>query len=355
MKAEKTMVLLPEWFLKGKSYQGDRIMGDLIIQKGKVWYADCTYRGIRLRDSLKTEDRQVAIERLLELQLLVREGRYQIHKIFFEKLAEQYDPQVDRENKLMNLKNHVLPAFKGKRLSEIDAQAWAEEIAETNPQSTALHIIRPARELGLSINYKKLNFKKGKEFDGSQIVSVEIAEKVLDILKNAPRGGNKYYPICAIAMYSTLPSSDIIHLRKKDVEFNGENAGITYIRRKTRYKKKPALFVPMTEKLRWAFSLVPTPLDPDATWFPFYNTEAITGTVSRAFKKAGWIHGGAMHQFRHFGACYLINQGVPLTTIQELLGHSDFNTTLKYARTNRERLKEGVKSFDKLVTKTGGQ
>ena len=349
------MVLLPEWLLQGHSYREDRTVSDLIRQdeKTKIWYADCTYRGERLRDSLKTIDKNLAIEKFLELQLLVRQGIYQKYKILFDKLAEKYNPEVDKKNKLMNLKNHVLPAFKGKRLSEIEVQSWAEKIAENYAESTALAIMRPATDLGLKIDYSKLTLNPCKEFDGTQIVSVELAEQVLDILKNAPRG-SKYYPVCAIAMYSTLPSSDIIHLRKKDVEFKGDNAGIKYVRRKTRRLKKPALFVPMTEKLRWAFSLVPTPLDPEATFFPPYSSQAITKTVSRAFIKAGWVHGGAMHQFRHFGACYLINEGVPLTTIQELLGHSDFNTTLKYARTNRDNLKKGVKEFDKLLTNTGG-
>jgi integrase len=337
---------LPEWMLKGYSYQGGVNMADLIIQKGGVWYAKCTYKGVRLRGSLKTKDRGEAIERLVELQLMVREGVYQYHKIQFDSLAEKYDPQIDRKNKLANLDNHLKPAFQGKRLSEIDVQAWAKTIAGKYKESTALAIIRVARELGFPIDYKALPLIPNKKFDGTQILTEELALKILDTLGKGPRS-KKYQAICRVAMYSTLPLSDLLHLRKKDVVFSGPaDHGITYIRRKTRYKNKPALFVPMTNKLREAFKSLPTPLADDGYWFPRFKADAVSNTVGRAFKKCGWHHGSAMHNFRHFGACHLIRHGVPLPTITELMGHSNYDTTLIYARTDREKLIEGVKKFD---------
>ncbi len=320
---------------------------DLIIKKGDWWYADCTYKGVRIRDSLKTKDRQTAIEHLFELQLLVREGRYQFHKVKFEALAKDYSPQVDRENKLRILRVHLEPVFKGKRLSEVDVQSWAESVARDNPESTALSIMRVARELGFQVSHKSIKFQPGKKFDGTQILSEEMALDIVRILAESPRG-KKYASICRVAMYSTMPLSDLIHLRKQDVVFSGKDAGITYARRKTRYKGKSALFVPMTNKLREAFAGVPTPLADEGRWFPPFTAFAVSKTVSRAFIQAGWHHGRAMHNFRHFGACYLVRCGVPLTTIQELMGHSDFNTTLIYARTDRETLIEGMKKFDAI-------
>jgi integrase len=342
------MVNLPSWM--NSQYREGKAMADLIIKKGKIWYANCSCRkangkSIRLRDSLKTEDKETAIERLIELRVMVKDGRYQCHKTKFDELVSQYAPKVDAKNKLRNLRVHLTPIFKGKKLSEIDIQGWAENIAGRFPESTAIAIMRPAKELGFVIDYKSLKFIPNKRFDGSQILSEEMALKVLAEIAKRPRA-KKYHGICHVAMYSTMPLSDLIHLRKMDVVFTGPDAGITYRRRKTRHHDKPTLFVPMTNKLREAFRLLPTPLSDEGKWFLPFKADAVSNTVSRAFKKCGWHYGSAMHNFRHFGACYLIREGVPLSTIQELMGHSDFNTTLIYARVDRKTLIKGVKRFD---------
>lgn len=320
-------------------------MADLIKKKGKVWYANCSYMKNHLRQSLKTNDQQIAVDRLAEIFMLIREGRYQYYKTKFDDLVKHYNPKIDRKNKLRNLKNHLLPEFSGKRLSEIDIQAWAVKLCEKYVEATALAIIRVAPELGLEIDYKTLKLRRGKKFDGSQILTEEMANAVIQNLGAGPRR-NKYKGIAHVAMYSTMPLSDLLHLTKSQVVLSGPEAGITYTRRKTRYKDKPPLFVPMTNKLKEAFRGVPTPITEDGLWFPNMKREAVCHSVGRAFIACGWRHGRAMHNFRHFGACYLLKHGVALPTIQELMGHSNFNTTLIYARTDRETLKEGVKKFD---------
>jgi len=320
-------------------------LADLIILRGRYWYANCTYMKQLLRDSLKTPDKQIAIERLQELFLMVRENRYKFYKIKFDEMVRNFDPKVDRKNKMMNLRNHLIPEFQGKRLHEIDIQAWAEKIAEKYTINSALAIIKPAREMGFKIDYKAIKFIPGRKFNGTQILTEEMAFMALEKLKGNSRT-KKYHNIFHVALYSTMPLSDLQHLTKAQVVFTGPDAGITYTRRKTRNLGKPPLFVPMTNKLREAFSGVPIPINDDGLWFPPMIASTVSSVVGRALKGSGWLHGGAMHVLRHFGACFLIKQGVPLTTIRELMGHSDFKTTLIYARTDRETLKEGVKKFD---------
>jgi len=320
-------------------------LADLIILREGYWYANCSYKKQHLRDSLKTPDKRIAIQRLQYLFLLVDEGRYKFYKLKFDDMDLEYDPKVNRKNKLGIVKNHLRPEFQGKRLHEIDIQAWADKIVEERIGSTARSFLTVAVEMGFKINYEKFNFKKGKKFDGTQILSEEMAFKFLDRLKAAPRL-KQYYGICHVALYSTMPLSDLLHLTKYQVVFSGEDAGITYTRRKTRHLGKPALFIPMTNKLRQAFRGIPVPISDEGRWFPPMVTSTVSSAVGRNLKDSGWLHGSAMHVFRHFGACYLIKQGVDLTTIRELMGHSDFKTTLIYARTDRETLKQGVRRFD---------
>ena len=72
--------------------------------------------------------------------------------------------------------------------------------------------------------------------------------------------------------------------------------------------------------------------------------------VSRKFKNA-CIAAGAdqsihFHSLRHSFASTLVQKGVPLFTIKELLGHSSISTTEIYSHLNMDSLREAVKKLD---------
>lgn len=46
------------------------------------------------------------------------------------------------------------------------------------------------------------------------------------------------------------------------------------------------------------------------------------------------------HRLRHTLATLLINQGMPVTSLQKLLGHRHISNTMSYARVHDETLKE---------------
>jgi integrase len=71
-------------------------------------------------------------------------------------------------------------------------------------------------------------------------------------------------------------------------------------------------------------------------------------------KKTG-IPWGSFHYFRHFAACELINNGVPIEVVREFLGHSDIKSTLVYARLKGEKPQEAVNGFDTTLTQIEGQ
>lgn len=321
-------------------------MADLIIQRNKVWYAKCTFLGVRMRDSLKTTDKDQAVERLFELMLLVREGTYQYHATKFNDLAKKFEenpPLRDARNKLGVLRNHLMPAFKDKTLGEIDFEAWAEEVALNRPRTTAIYFIGVAKSMGLPIpEWKDIPLRQAKRWNETQILS---EEQVLDVILNhcTPK---KYVPVSLIACYSTLRRGTILSLRKKDVDLND---GINVVAGRS---VKTAVFIPMHKKLRDAFDLVKVvPMRPDDLWFPDINGDNIGTAVRRAFKKVG-ISWGTFHHLRHFGACHMLNNGVDIATVSKWLGHKDIATTMIYARVNRDTLKDSAKVFDTNLHKS---
>ena len=64
-----------------------------------------------------------------------------------------------------------------------------------------------------------------------------------------------------------------------------------------------------------------------------------------ACEKAG-ISGVTWHTLRHTFASRLVNRGVDIVTVKELLGHSSISVTMRYAHTNIESKRAAVEKLD---------
>jgi len=58
----------------------------------------------------------------------------------------------------------------------------------------------------------------------------------------------------------------------------------------------------------------------------------------RAKDRAGVQHGHGIHCLRHCFATHLMEAGVPLPTIQRLMGHASLTTTAKYLHVTSKHL-----------------
>lgn len=84
---------------------------------------------------------------------------------------------------------------------------------------------------------------------------------------------------------------------------------------------------------------------------PFTPIEAgtVSSTVRRACRRAGLASMGA-HRLRHTMACQMVDAGVPLIQIGQVLRHQSLQSTAIYARVDVERLRELAAPWP-----TGGQ
>lgn len=81
------------------------------------------------------------------------------------------------------------------------------------------------------------------------------------------------------------------------------------------------------------------------------STEAIRKVFKRARESAGIKKQATVHTLRHCFATHLMENGVDLFTIKQLMGHRSIQTTLLYVRIRHEHIRTVVSPLDKLLVK----
>jgi integrase/recombinase XerD len=82
-----------------------------------------------------------------------------------------------------------------------------------------------------------------------------------------------------------------------------------------------------------------------------YSTRSLQQIFHRAKNAAKIIQPVTFHSLRHSYATHLHERGTDIKLIQELLGHNDINTTLRYTHVSTFSLEKVVSPFDQLNLK----
>lgn len=109
-------------------------------------------------------------------------------------------------------------------------------------------------------------------------------------------------------------------------------------------------YIPLTE---YALEWLGKPVRVIGTEHVFVRLETATpwkdprGPFKEGCKTAGldWVRG--FHDLRHFRATQWLKNGVDVRTVQELLGHADISTTMRYVHYLQEHAVESVREAEK--------
>jgi site-specific recombinase XerD len=74
------------------------------------------------------------------------------------------------------------------------------------------------------------------------------------------------------------------------------------------------------------------------------TTKAVTTAFLRAFKRAGVS--GSFHTFRHACATTMLAKGANIKVVQDILGHANINTTMKYLHALDDQKKDAINSIE---------
>jgi len=176
-------------------------------------------------------------------------------------------------------------------------------------------------------------------------------DRYLSILSNQQlKGENLKHTTMLYTLYSTgMRLNEILHLRVQDLWWDRDQILIKG------GKGKKDRIVPLSTVLKQLFIQYFEAYKP-AYWLfegqdqqRHYAERSLQLVVQRAAKQAGISKRVTPHTLRHCFATHLLDGGIDVRYIQELLGHSHINTTLIYTHVTNAQLSKVETPLDKLM------
>jgi integrase len=286
------------------------------------------------------------------------------------------------------LDNHVLPAFKSKKLSEITiahVDKWLSTLAHKKGKtgdvlslSTRKHCLQVLNDVmseavrrGIIKDNPALHsvgFKSGVGKRKKEILTQEEFEKLFleeDSLAKYWDGRLKYYVICFMAALVGSRQSELLGLQKKHIHENHfvieqnfyRKYGITTTKTETSRRAVP-LFVVVKPYLRKLLEENPYGDSPEA--FVFYgesptkpmNYSTIGVVYSEALNRLGIPRDKqkerrlTFHALRNFAITYMESLGIPNTVVRAIVGHKDEEMSNHYMSYNPDFFANMLKTVD---------
>ena len=346
-------------------------MASLFERKG-VWYINYRHKGRQYRRSTKTSDRKLAEFKLKELELELFRGKHSPHAAsetkptlanFFSRYAEFSNSTKSRATNLSDQYRirQIREYFARRGLTRIEQitlgelQLFQSFILTTHNARTYNNffgllraMLNKAVEWGLIASNPIKGSKPLKVPKKVRYFSIEEIDK----LRSAADLEMKL--MVDIAIYAGLRRSELYYLRWKDIDMGHR---VIYITAHGEFvpKNKKSGAVPIYSKL-WAIliEIYPTAKDFDLDQYvlsrehhghPLNPTQILSRRFGRLAKKAG-VKNACLHDCRHTFASHLIQQGVRLAEVKELMRHSDIQSTMIYAHLSPDSHNEAIEKLD---------
>ena len=328
-------------------------------QRGKVWYFEFSYRGVRYYYRIGAVSKSVAKEIASQIRAKIIRGEYipeDKNNKPFEEIARFYEKlylstskarEKTKKEHLRKLKNLI--AFFGKRAIKNITTSLIEDYKNkrlsegTTPLMVEreLHLLRSvfykAKEFGLCDYVPKIPFFGVKEKQTLRYLTEEQAQKLLSACPDYLR------PAVFFALHTGLRASEIFSLKWEQVDL--ESGVIRLEREQT--KTKEYYTVHLTEPLikllkslpRYEHGYVFTNHEGKP-----YSTQGYKKAFKTACKKAG-IENFRFHDLRHTFASWIAIKSKDLYLVKELLHHKDLRSTQRYAHLTEDYKKQVLESL----------
>ena len=250
---------------------------------------------------------------------------------------------------------HILP-FMGKLFSEDVAgilQGYVNHREKSGAKPNTLNL--ETRALSKAIREETPGWEKPRLRYSNEAKRVELSYRVKDLLPvveevkaSSKRYGSEYAKIGMVASFTSMRLKDIVDLDNKGLD--RVNWKITFVQSKVRnilkarksFKTSKPITIDVCDKLKDIFNQIPA--SKKGNLFDVPGCKAVTTAYRRAFKVCGID--GSFHSFRHACATTMLANGANIKVVQDILGHANINTTMKYLHALDDQKKDAINSIE---------
>ncbi len=175
------------------------------------------------------------------------------------------------------------------------------------------------------------------------VLSMEEVQRVFRVVKNS-----KHRCLLMVTYSGGLRVSEVVKLRREDID---ESRMLIHIRKAKGQKDRYTLLgkTTLAELKEYWGERAPTDcVFPGDREGGYLSTESAQKVFKAAVAKAGIAKSVSIHCLRHSFATHLLESGVDLRYIQELLGHRSSRTTEIYTHVSRRVMGQIVNPIDRL-------
>jgi len=310
------------------------------------YYVDFYHEGRRVRKAVGS--RRDAENALSAVKADILRGEYRFkreRKIRFEDFAKEYIEfaKVNKkswrrdETSLKNLKAHFknmlfskitprnIEEYKKKRIEEVKGSTINRELA----------LLKFMFSLAKKWKLVDENPVKEVKFFQEQKIEMKILNRD-EINRLIDTSSDHLKPIIKIALNTGMRKGEILNLRWSDIDFDKY---FIFIKESKSGKMRK---VPMNSIVSSALNSIERKSE-----FVFYNpkTNGHLRDFKTAFKAAcrrAGIEDLRFHDLRHSAATFMVQGGIDLVTVKEILGHSSIEMTMRYAHPTPENKRKAV-------------
>jgi integrase/recombinase XerD len=179
-----------------------------------------------------------------------------------------------------------------------------------------------------------------------KVISEEKIIRGLMIIENL-----KHRTLLLIAYSSGLRVSEAVSLRVQDI--NSDRMQVSIVKAKGKKDRIVPLSKSILPLLRNYYELYKPKfwLFESQNTVDHYSVRSAQIIFKKAFKRLGLPDACSFHSLRHSYATHLLENGTSLRYIQELLGHNDIKTTLRYTHVSKNAIENIESPLDKILRK----
>jgi len=347
-----------------------------IIEKGEKIYARICYTdatGIRRELKRRASDRTEAKKLLKELQIQLdaddRDRQLVAERMTFEQLAKRYGEfkhipaEYVGDRKVAGLRSLEAPKHWLKRLVAHFGKRRIRSITHSEIESYKLKILREGKAIAtanreLEVLRACMNFakregwlirtpfelgapliSKADEAKRSRVLSREEENRLLAACTERRA---HLRPLVIAAIDTGMRRGELLTLKWSDVGLPSRTIRLQAFNTKT----AQARTVPISERLATELEIL-WQVCKDASSLVFGIEDNVKRSFTTACKLAE-ISDLTFHDLRHTYATRLAAAGLPLNELAGLLGHTQLQTTLRYANTTAETISRAAELLNKL-------